>query len=177
MGEVVFAVQIGQDLGISDGAAGGLPVPQPRSTSPRTSSTRPVSNIRSVRRAIRSSSSAVSRSTPMMTVPQRGRPITGADAANGRPVSSTTSSARTIRLPSVGRMVAAAAGSAARKASCTAATPRSASSVSQRARTSGSVAGKSHWSSSACTYIIEPPTMTGVRSRAMIASTSADAAA
>ncbi len=47
----------------------------------------------------------------MITVSQRGAPMAGADAANGWPVSSTTSSARTMRRPSVGRIDAAAAGS------------------------------------------------------------------
>ena len=40
-----------------------------------------------------------------MIVPQRGSPMVGCDAAKGAPVSSTTSSARTMRRPSVARMV------------------------------------------------------------------------
>ncbi len=68
------------------------------------------SNIASVRWASRSSRIVVSQSNPTMTVSQRGAPIVGADAANGWPVSSTTSSARTMRRPSVARIDAAADG-------------------------------------------------------------------
>ena len=46
-----------------------------------------------------------------MAVSHRGAPMVGADAANGAPVSSTTSSARTMRRPSVARIEEAAAAS------------------------------------------------------------------
>ena len=89
----------------------------------------------------------VSQSNPRITVPQRGVPMRGADAANGLPVSSTTSSARTMRRPSVSRMAAPAAGSTRVSSVCSAATPTSVRRASQRARTAGSVAGNDHWSS------------------------------
>ena len=98
-----------------------------------------------------------------MAVSQRGAPMVGADAANGFPVSSTTSSARTMRLPSVARIDEAAAGSTRTSSSCSAAAPISASRCSHLARTAGSVAGNSHSSSSDWMYIIEPPTMIGTR--------------
>ncbi|SKV95158.1 Uncharacterised protein [Mycobacteroides abscessus subsp. massiliense] len=111
------------------------PSRNPASSSCSTSATNPCSNIRSVRRAIRSSSFEVSQSNPTIRVSQRGAPMVGADAANGCPVSSITSSARTVRRPSVGKMMAAAAGSRTASSACNAATPISASRCSQRART------------------------------------------
>ncbi|CAG6967988.1 hypothetical protein PICSAR14_01633 [Mycobacterium avium subsp. paratuberculosis] len=90
----------------------------------------------------------MSQSNPMMTVSHRGAPIRGADAANGRPVSSMTSSARTVRRASVGRIAAAAAGSRRASSACSSPTPTSPSRRSQRARTRGSVAGNDQSSSS-----------------------------
>ena len=119
----------------------------------------------------------MSQSNPTMRVSQRGAPICGADAANGRPVSSTTSSARTMRRPSVFRIDAAASGSTRASSPCSAVTPTSASRSSHRARTAGSVAGNDHSSSSAWMYIIDPPTITGTAPRAAMSSMSAAAAA
>ncbi len=76
---------------------------------------------------------------------------------------STTSSARTIRRPLLGRIACAADGSTAASRRCSSPEPRSASSASSRARTSGSVPGNSSSSTAARTYSPEPPTRTGVR--------------
>ena len=62
----------------------------------------------------------MSQSNPMIAVFQRGVPIVGAHAANGWPVSSTTSSARTMRRPSVGRIDSAAAASTRASSTCSA---------------------------------------------------------
>ena len=72
-------------------------------------------------------------------------------AGNGRPVSATTSRARTIRRPLLGSTTAAAAGR--RRPAGRAARPvrRSASSASSSARSTGSVPGNSSSSTTACT--------------------------
>ena len=108
----------------------------------------------------------MSQSNPMIAVSQRGAPMAGADAANGCPVSSTTSSARTMRRPSVGRIEAAASAST-----------RASSSMQRRRRRSRPAAapiwparpgrwpGNAHSSSSDWMYIIDPPTMIGTAPR------------
>ena len=89
------------------------PSRSPRDTSAAISATSPSAHIRSTRVAIRSSSTAGSRSTPSCTASDSTGVGAGSVAANGCPVSSITSSARTIRRPLLGRIRAAAPGSAA----------------------------------------------------------------
>jgi hypothetical protein len=86
-----------------------------------------------------------------------------------------TSSARTMRRPFVGRILAAAAGSAARRRSYSGAGPSAASAASSDARSSASVPGNSNSSSTARTYSPDPPTRIGTRPRARTSSTAARA--
>ncbi|SHV55742.1 Uncharacterised protein [Mycobacteroides abscessus subsp. abscessus] len=72
-------------------------------------------------------------------------------------------------------MIAAAAGSRAASSACSAVTPICAKRSSQRARTCGSVAGKTQSSSNAWMYIIDPPTITGTCPRARMSSIVATA--
>jgi hypothetical protein len=67
-------------------------------------------------------------------------------------------------------MLAAAAGSVAARRAYSGAGPVAASSASSPARSSGSVPGNSNRSSTARTYSPEPPTSSGTRPRARIAS-------
>ena len=148
-------------------AARAAPGRPPRRRARRRASRRPAA--RSARRA----ASRGARS-PTCTVGRTYAP-SGRVAVNGRPVSSTTSSARTTRRTFAGSIAAAAAGSRSASSACSARGPTCAALASQRARTSGSVPGNSSGSSSARTYSPEPPTTTGTRPRARTSSTAARA--
>lgn len=139
------------------------PSRRPRVSRVRTSSRSPASHMVRTRRSMRSSSAAVSRSTPMRTA-SRCAFGSGSDAVK-EPVSSTTSSARTTRRPLEGRIAFAASASRSRRRSHSAAEPWASRSASSRARISGSVPGKSISSRAACTYRPEPPTRIGRRPR------------
>ena len=92
----------------------------------------------------------MSRSSPICTASYHGTGW-GSTAVKGAPVSSITSSARTIRRPLLGRMLPAATGSTARSRAYSGAGPSWRSSSSSLARTAGSVPGKSKSSSTART--------------------------
>ena len=132
-------------------APDGSPAPARRShrpagraaTSSDTSATSPAAHIASTRCSIRRSNDrTVDRQPDLDHARQQVLPLRQL-AAYGRPVSSTTSSARTMRRPLAGWMAAAAAGSTAARRACRASAPRLASSRSHLDRIAGSVPGKS----------------------------------
>ena len=96
-------------------------------------------------------------------------------ALNGRPESSITSRARTIRRPLLGRIAAAAGGSAAASLACSTPGPTAASSDSRRARSAGSVPGNRRSSMTALMYRPEPPTRIAVRPRSWMSAITARA--
>ncbi|CRH72324.1 Uncharacterised protein [Chlamydia trachomatis] len=117
-----------------------------------TSSTSPVANMSCVRCVILGLSQFASARSPSMRVPQRGGAFFGGcEARNGFPVSSMTSSARTVRRGSLSSMVAAACGSFWASSACRASTPMAVSRDSYLARVAGSVGGKRQASISDCT--------------------------
>ncbi len=150
------------------------PSRRPAPSRVRTSSTRPSSSIRSTRASMRSSSSSRGARRPTCTVGRTYAPD-GSVAVNGRPVSSTTSRARTTRRTLVGRIAAAAAGSRSASSACRAWGPTRSACSCHRARTCGSVPGNSSGSSAARTYSPDPPTSTGTRPAASRPSIAARA--
>ena len=101
----------------------------------------------------------MSQSNPTIAVSQRGAPIVGADAANGFPVSSTTSSARTMRRPSVGRIDDGGGGIDAGQLLCSRADPDLGRAAAPTwPAPPGRWPGNAHSSSSDWMYIIDPPT-------------------
>ena len=105
----------------------------------------------------------------------RGRPGRGMVAVNGRPVSSMTSSARTILRPLAGPIAGRGGRVQSRAAANRPSMPSRRRSSSSRARTCGSVAGKSISSTTDWMYRPDPPTRIGVRPRARMSSMAARA--
>ena len=99
-----LAGEVGRAPGGSRSRGRGRPLAQPagRAAAP-TSSTRPSSHIRRTRRSIRASRVGRSMATPTWTVCGSTYSSCGSDGREGRPVSSTTSSARTIAAAVVGQ--------------------------------------------------------------------------